>query len=273
MAFPTELHEQFARSASPDQHDFSTLSQQSLADDVSTHGGDMDKHPKGKRKRTAAKDKMILENAYRVNPKPDKQARLEIVDRVSLNEKEVQTSSGVDEKIQNARLTRALLHTTPGQIWFQNRRQNDRRKSRPLSTEELAALRFGGMHHASSDPTSSRGAMVNMEPADRSFSSSDPSSSRSVDQEPTSPQLSYATSGLRRSSSDPVAAGATSKPNDASPPQAQSQEVPSWKESEHTPKFLSHSFSGPIGYLANRWNLGSSFSTPSTLGRGGHDSL
>ncbi|KAL7925013.1 hypothetical protein ACQKWADRAFT_284792 [Trichoderma austrokoningii] len=49
-----------------------------------------DKHPKGKRKRTATKDKMILEEAYSVNPKPDKQARLEIVNRVSLNEKEVQ---------------------------------------------------------------------------------------------------------------------------------------------------------------------------------------
>ncbi len=35
---------------------------------------------------------MILEEAYKNNPKPDKQARLEIVDRVSLNEKEVQVS-------------------------------------------------------------------------------------------------------------------------------------------------------------------------------------
>lgn len=33
---------------------------------------------------------MLLEEAYKSNPKPDKQARLEIVDRVSLNEKEVQ---------------------------------------------------------------------------------------------------------------------------------------------------------------------------------------
>ncbi|KAG5919059.1 hypothetical protein E4U42_006617 [Claviceps africana] len=249
MASPTDLHEQSARSASPDQHDFSVLSQQSLGDDVSTHGGDVDKHPKGKRKRTAAKDKMILEEAYRSNPKPDKQARQEIVARVSLNEKGVQ-------------------------IWFQNRRQNDRRKSRPLSTEELAALRFGGMHHASSDPTSSRGAMASMEPGDRSFSSSDPSSSsRPVDQEPASPRPSYATSRLTRSFSDVVAAVATPKPHATSPPQTQSQEVPSWKESEHTPQFLSHSFSGPVGYLANRWNLGSSFSTPSTLDRGGHDSL
>lgn len=39
---------------------------------------------------SSAKDKMLLEEAYRSNPKPDKQARQEIVDRVSLNEKEVQ---------------------------------------------------------------------------------------------------------------------------------------------------------------------------------------
>lgn len=38
----------------------------------------------------STKDKLILEEAYSINPKPDKQARLEIVNRVSLNEKEVQ---------------------------------------------------------------------------------------------------------------------------------------------------------------------------------------
>ncbi|GKT82848.1 homeobox domain-containing protein [Colletotrichum tofieldiae] len=80
---------------------------------------DSEKHPKGKRKRTAAKDKSILEAAYIANPKPDKAARLDIVKRVSLNEKEV---------------------------------QNDRRKSRPLSAQEIAALRYGGMQILSSDP-------------------------------------------------------------------------------------------------------------------------
>lgn len=40
-----------------------------------------------------AKDKGVLEAAYNANPKPDKPARLEIVSRVSLNEKEVQVSS------------------------------------------------------------------------------------------------------------------------------------------------------------------------------------
>lgn len=33
---------------------------------------------------------MILEEAYSSNPKPDKQARLDIVQRVAMNEKEVQ---------------------------------------------------------------------------------------------------------------------------------------------------------------------------------------
>jgi Homeodomain len=37
-----------------------------------------------------AKDKAILEESYNSNPKPDKAARLKIVQRVSLNEKEVQ---------------------------------------------------------------------------------------------------------------------------------------------------------------------------------------
>ncbi|KAI1333399.1 hypothetical protein F5Y16DRAFT_355737 [Xylariaceae sp. FL0255] len=79
---------------------------------------DCEKHPKGKRKRTTTQDKTFLESAYNSNPKPDKAARLEIVKRVSLNEKEVQ-------------------------IWFQNRRQNDRRKSRPLSPQELAQFTLG----------------------------------------------------------------------------------------------------------------------------------
>jgi hypothetical protein len=38
--------------------------------------------------------------------------------------------------------------------------------------------------------------------------------------------------------------------------------------SEREPRqLLSRSFSGSIGYLSNRWNLASSFSTPSPLSR------
>ncbi|RCI15493.1 hypothetical protein L249_3393 [Ophiocordyceps polyrhachis-furcata BCC 54312] len=87
------------------------------------------KHPKGRRKRTATKDKAILEEAYKNDPKPDKEARSAIVERVTLNEKEVQ-------------------------IWFQNRRQNDRRKSQPLSVEEITALRFKTLASPFADFTS-----------------------------------------------------------------------------------------------------------------------
>lgn len=45
---------------------------------------------------TSAKDKAILEAAYNANPKPDKAARLDIVQRVSLNEKEVQVRQQVE---------------------------------------------------------------------------------------------------------------------------------------------------------------------------------
>ncbi|KAG6186330.1 hypothetical protein E4U27_008457 [Claviceps purpurea] len=241
---PTTPHERLPPSSSLDGHELSVLSPtQSLGDDVSAHDGDFDKHPKGKRKRTAAKDKMILENAYRNNPKPDKQARQEIVDRVSLNEKEVQ-------------------------IWFQNRRQNDRRKSRPLSSEELAALRFGGMHHLSTDPMSMHCTMVNtMEAADRPFSSSDPAS-RPVEHGPVSPRAGHVRREFGRSCSD--VAIATPRSHDPLPPQSRCQQGP-MPNSEPPLRSISQSFaSTPVGYLANRWNLGSSFSTPSSMGRA-HD--
>ncbi|GKT48384.1 uncharacterized protein ColSpa_08565 [Colletotrichum spaethianum] len=105
------------RQAVPELAQTPDLAPSSAKTDVSNP--ESEKHPKGKRKRTAAKDKSILEAAYIANPKPDKAARLDIVKRVSLNEKEV---------------------------------QNDRRKSRPLSAQEIAALRYGGMQILSSDP-------------------------------------------------------------------------------------------------------------------------
>ncbi|PCH06607.1 Homeodomain [Penicillium occitanis (nom. inval.)] len=69
-----------------------------------------------KRRRTSPEDHAILEAEYNKNPKPDKIARASIVSQVSLGEKEVQ-------------------------IWFQNRRQNDRRKSKPLEPHELVGPR------------------------------------------------------------------------------------------------------------------------------------
>ncbi|RAL15346.1 homeobox domain-containing protein [Aspergillus homomorphus CBS 101889] len=87
-----------------------------------------------KRRRTSPEDHAILEAEYQRNPKPDKTARASIVSRVSLGEKEVQ-------------------------IWFQNRRQNDRRKSKPLQPHELLAPRStasdASKHAASDDSLSS----------------------------------------------------------------------------------------------------------------------
>ncbi|CRG91830.1 hypothetical protein PISL3812_08884 [Talaromyces islandicus] len=72
-----------------------------------------------KRRRTSPEDHAVLEAEYKKNPKPDKAARASIVSRVALGEKEVQ-------------------------IWFQNRRQNDRRKSKPLEPHELVGPRASG---------------------------------------------------------------------------------------------------------------------------------
>ncbi|KAJ5267083.1 hypothetical protein N7478_009891 [Penicillium angulare] len=86
-----------------------------------------------KRRRTSPEDHAILESEYQKNSKPDKVSRTNIVNRVSLGEKEVQ-------------------------IWFQNRRQNDRRKSKPLQPHEMLAPRSSmsdSVGHPSSDDNAS----------------------------------------------------------------------------------------------------------------------
>ncbi|KAI7575296.1 hypothetical protein KC343_g22715, partial [Hortaea werneckii] len=77
----------------------------------------------------------VLEAAYKRDPKPDKNARLDIVNQVSMGEKEVQ-------------------------IWFQNRRQSSRRKSRPLLPHEIAQYQMAksnqttGADNTSAEPSS-----------------------------------------------------------------------------------------------------------------------
>ncbi|KAK4449274.1 pah4 homeobox protein encoded by the pah4 protein [Podospora aff. communis PSN243] len=209
-----------------------------------TPSADSERHPKGKRKRTAAKDKAILEQAYTENPKPDKAARLAIVNRVSLNEKEVQ-------------------------IWFQNRRQNDRRKSRPLSAQEIAALRYGGMQILSSDPlsynpsfgsdsthTSPVQSMSRLDQGVASPPHSDPPSSSSCDEAHTSPCVPREPrrdEGVRRGQ---VASSAAPRPDAA-----------------ENAREVSQSLSSSASYPSGTWNRTSSFSTPSTLGRRGEDSF
>ncbi|KAH7380392.1 hypothetical protein DE146DRAFT_295078 [Phaeosphaeria sp. MPI-PUGE-AT-0046c] len=78
-----------------------------------------------RRRRTSKEDEDILKAEYLKNPKPDKAARLDIIAKVALGEKEVQ-------------------------IWFQNRRQNDRRRSRPLEPSSSASLMYSSSNM--SDP-------------------------------------------------------------------------------------------------------------------------
>ncbi|KAM0512255.1 hypothetical protein ACHAPE_009071 [Trichoderma viride] len=192
-----------------------------------------DKHPKGKRKRTATKDKMILEEAYSINPKPDKQARLEIVNRVSLNEKEVQ-------------------------IWFQNRRQNDRRKSRPLSPQELAALRFSGMHNITSDPITSRSIVVELDPS--AFYPSD--HSPSPPHFPTSPIHAHPHHGAGEAIHATPASRYASQPFSTSNQPHVTPQRPMFPHPQEDANHPSQSFSSSVGYLANRWNLGNTYATP-----------
>ncbi|SMR44341.1 unnamed protein product [Zymoseptoria tritici ST99CH_3D1] len=86
-----------------------------------------------KRKRTSPEDQELLEAAYNRDPKPDKAARLELVKRVALGEKEVQ-------------------------IWFQNRRQSSRRKSRPLLPHEIAQYQMSRAGFEQNAATSSLNA-------------------------------------------------------------------------------------------------------------------
>ncbi|GAP83466.1 putative homeobox domain-containing protein [Rosellinia necatrix] len=261
MSFPTAstpspVHERQDLSFSSSQNsntDTSTLCFESsfrLETSFPSQKAESEKHPKGKRKRTTSQDKTVLEAAYNANPKPDKAARLDIVKRVSLNEKEVQ-------------------------IWFQNRRQNDRRKSRPLSPQEIEALRYGnGMRVLSSDsmPTS-------VEPAPMSIamqnaaelaqgSSADTTTSADYGERPPSP--GGAVSQLRSQSSSPqvievsrldrnAKTDSEVRNTSASTPPSPTRGV-GGAESESQP-YASVSAS-QVGYLANRWFAGDSFSAP-----------
>ncbi|PKS10614.1 hypothetical protein jhhlp_002369, partial [Lomentospora prolificans] len=197
---------------------------------------DPQKHPKNKRKRTQAGDKAILEAAYQENPKPDKIARLEIVQRVSLNEKEVQ-------------------------IWFQNRRQNDRRKSRPLTPQEIAALRCGGIQIISelSLPKTSILPENPYSPAPGAVVTSSNHASPVLSQESGSPQFQGHRSGSDVNESPNVDSDTQS--TDISRPGAQ---TPSPASANGSPA-ISQSFPGASGFLVNRWNPSSSFSTPSAV--------
>ncbi|KAI0125881.1 homeobox transcription factor [Xylariales sp. AK1849] len=236
--------EQSFQSSNPDSSSFSLESSFQLESGYSNQLVDSERHPKGKRKRTTTQDKTTLEAAYNANPKPDKAARLDLVKRVTLNEKEVQ-------------------------IWFQNRRQNDRRKSRPLTPQEIADLRYGGVMHAlSSDPgpfsnTSIVDACEETRSSEMDKRSPTPGFNAPQDCSQSSPEaISYA-------AEVPKEERRQSEPGLGTMPPSPSLNGEPGTE----PPALSQSLPSSIGYLSNRWNTGNSFSTPSTLNQLGNDSL
>ncbi|OTB06617.1 hypothetical protein M426DRAFT_20715 [Hypoxylon sp. CI-4A] len=239
-----------SQSSNPDTSTMSFESSFRLESGYPTHDSSSEKHPKGKRKRTTTQDKAILEAAYNSNPKPDKAARLDIVSRVSLNEKEVQ-------------------------IWFQNRRQNDRRKSRPLSPQEIAALRYGGgVQILTSDPVPTPIA------APAPMTAEQPDETRvelgkmaDIEKLPISPQnatpqhsvpSSPRFTGIDRFEAEKITLPMPESFERGTPP------------SSHKSEPLSHSFqisSTPAPFSTSRRSFDNAFSTPSTLGRLGDESF
>lgn len=189
----------------------------------------------------------------------------------------------------NAYTLQVYSLTFSSQIWFQNRRQNTRRKARPLLPHEIAAFGLGGMAALSSEP----GTPVS---ANTSFNSS--SISSQGDSAPSSSQPE----SIAIPKVDPVAQ--VEEPVAPAPPPASSS--PKFKEpttislqtpapertinighmgmeaplptitplkpSFHEPPSFSNSVlihdtsrSQPTpGYLANRWNMSSICGTPNT---------
>ncbi|TAQ83070.1 hypothetical protein B7494_g8606 [Chlorociboria aeruginascens] len=200
---------------------------------------------KQKRKRTSPKDQSTLEAEYKQNPKPNKAARAEIVKKVDLNEKEVQ-------------------------IWFQNRRQINRRKSRPLLPHEFAAFGLGGIPALSSDPASFIFSS-SQSGDDPTLSLSDPIG----DSQNNFERLEFNPSSQPSTQESGIKATSTELPVDqyrpSLPPLVPELKTRSFSDSfTESSSFIanenvSKSFSSMPGYLANRWNQVSSLSsTPSS---------
>ncbi|KAG0129709.1 hypothetical protein HOY82DRAFT_650953 [Tuber indicum] len=96
-----------------------------------------------RRRRTSAHDQAILEEEYRKCDRPDKSKRREITAKVQMGEKEVQ-------------------------IWFQNKRQSTRRKSKPLLPHEIIP------HNSQNSSSSSQQSLFE---SSQPFSSSQPQES------------------------------------------------------------------------------------------------
>lgn len=156
--------------------------------------------------------------------------------------------------------TQVILTTAlPLQIWFQNRRQNDRRRTQPLSPQDIEALAYSRMHMVPSSDTTAYTSPVSAERLDASASQH-----RSPDGLPVSPSI-LRSNGPVTDASDDVDRSSLHAHNTPSPQFA----TPTTSAGPPPQPAFTSSFC----YVSNRWNARSSFSTPSSLTRNGDESL
>jgi hypothetical protein len=156
------------------------------------------------------------------------------------------------------------------QIWFQNRRQINRRKSRPLLPHEIAAFGLGGMAALSSDPASiiafgSSQSGGELEPSlqQEMISSQEETGSCQDEVEILLPEP--AKERVEVANGEGVEAVADDRSAFLPPMKHQASSDISVTESSSMPTTESviKSFSSTPGYLANRWNsINNSFSSP-----------
>ena len=221
-------------------------------------------------------DQVILEAEYKQNPKPNKAARADIVGKVTLNEKEVQ----VRHHIRDA--ARLRPDAFPGfccsvanmffQIWFQNRRQINRRKSRPLLPHEIAAFGLGSMAALSSDPasimifsSSQSGGDLESSSQQELYSSQEDAKSCQDEVEPLLPEAAeQCVEALKSTDVETAVDEPVSRPP-LLKRQASSGISTAPDSSTNVTESVIKSFSSTPGYLANRWNFShSSFSSPAS---------
>ncbi|KAL2174662.1 uncharacterized protein P884DRAFT_208338 [Thermothelomyces heterothallicus CBS 202.75] len=177
-------------------------------------------HPKGKRNRTSPADKAVLMQAYKQNPQPSQDEIAEITSRVSMSKQAVR-------------------------IWFQNRRQNDRRKARPLSPQLIETITQGRISVSRfADPAGNSPYNPESFPAD----------SKGV----SPPELRAGSSGLPDSTgcrSDVGPGGASQARPEGGSFTSRGRELVT--SADPAPPVPSWSTSGTPGYLANRRNAAS----------------
>ncbi|KAA8576574.1 hypothetical protein EYC84_006677 [Monilinia fructicola] len=184
---------------------------------------------------------------------------------VSLKEEVADNEGKLEGGKQKRKRTR--LNEKEVQIWFQNRRQINRRKSRPLLPHEIAA--FGlGINPLSSDPVSAfsysssqetedqNESCVPHEPLETHGNDNEPRLSQDVQQLPAHETIAInkpTETNVENTQHSPLKTELAPHVSEAAAKETRSQSVT---------EVLSQSFSATPGYLANRWNPVNPFSTP-----------